>query len=94
MYSHEDFYGGIEGFLYSTSGRCRGVNTPAWRTCLFEEWWDDEVLAGPSIRLVLCTDELGKKGCLLLSELGAITQMSEFRRTQPEFRTFQLFPVR
>ncbi|KAJ5799096.1 uncharacterized protein N7518_001164 [Penicillium psychrosexuale] len=90
---YEDFYGGNGGFLFSTSGRYKGVDTPAWRTCLLEEWWNGEVLAGPSLRLVLCTDEFGKKGCLLLSELGAIAQLITFRRTQSEFQTFQLFPV-
>ncbi|KAJ9486023.1 hypothetical protein VN97_g7315 [Penicillium thymicola] len=90
---HEEFYGGNKGFLYSPSGRCKGVDTPGWRTCLLEEWWDGEILAGPSVRFIICTDGIAEEDSLLLSELGAVAQVIAFRRTQPEFQTSLLFPV-
>jgi hypothetical protein len=93
-YSFEEFAGGNMGLLFSMDGKFRGVDTPGWRTCLIEEWWDGEDLAGPSVRLIICTDGNGKEGNLLLSELGSIAQIVAFRRTQPEFKTCRLFPVR
>jgi hypothetical protein len=93
VHSHEEFYGGNKGFLYSPSGQCKGINTPGWRTCLLEEWWNGEILAGSSVRFILCTDGIAEEDSLLLSELGAIAQVIAFRRTQPEFRTSLLFPV-
>ncbi|OQE84129.1 hypothetical protein PENNAL_c0029G06013 [Penicillium nalgiovense] len=89
----EEFAGGNEGFLLSTSGQYRGVDTPGWRTCLIEEWWDGEVLVGPSVRFIICTEGNGKECSLLLSELGSIAQVVAFRRTQPEFKTCRLFPA-
>ncbi|KAJ9480709.1 hypothetical protein VN97_g12825 [Penicillium thymicola] len=89
----EEFTGGNKGFLFSTSGKCRGVDTPGWRLSLLEEWWDWEVLIGPSIRFIICTDGNGKEGSLLLGELGSIAQVVAFRRIQPGFETYRLFPV-
>ena len=94
VYSFEEFAGGNVGLLFSVGGKYRGVDTPSWRTCLIEEWWDSEYLAGPSVRLIICTDSNGTEGNLLLSELGSIAQVVAFRRTQPGFETFRLFPVR
>ncbi|KAJ5144050.1 uncharacterized protein N7515_002837 [Penicillium bovifimosum] len=90
----EKFCGGKDsGFLFSPSGKCRGVDTPAWSHQLVQEWWDGEILAGPSVRFVLCTDGIAEENSLLISELGAIAQVIEYRRTQPEFLTAMLFPV-
>ncbi|KAJ5859927.1 hypothetical protein N7534_005204 [Penicillium rubens] len=90
----DEFAGGNVGLLFSIGGKSRGVDTPGWRTGLIEEWWDGEDLAGPSVRLIICTDSNGKEGNLLLSELGSIAQVVAFRRNQPGFETYRLFPVR
>ncbi|KAJ5534509.1 hypothetical protein N7527_000763, partial [Penicillium freii] len=58
----EEFAGGNVGLLFSVGGKYRRVDTPSWRTCLIEEWWDGEYLAGPSVRLIICTDSNGKEG--------------------------------
>ncbi|KAJ6190044.1 hypothetical protein N7519_000065 [Penicillium mononematosum] len=79
--------------FFSMDGKYRGVDTPGWRTCLIEDWWDGEDLAGPSVRLIICTDRNGKEGSLLQSELGSIAQVVAFRRNQPGFETYRLFPV-
>ncbi|KAJ5542892.1 hypothetical protein N7535_005314 [Penicillium sp. DV-2018c] len=93
MIDPEELYGDNEGFLYSVSGKCIGVDTPGWRSYSLEEWWDGETLAGPSVRFILCTDGIAEDKSLLLSELGAVAQVIAFRRTQPKFLTSMLFPA-
>ena len=93
-YSPDEFYGGNKGFLYCSSGKSRGVDTPDWGVRRLNEWTDGEILAGPSVSSILCTNRVGEEDALLISELGAIAQIIAFRRTQAEFQTCSLFPVR
>ncbi|CAP86283.1 hypothetical protein E8E15_005837 [Penicillium rubens] len=95
---YEEFTGGNGGLLSSTPGRYKGATFPGWDLQSLQEWWtkdswDADVLAGPSTQLVITTDGIGMEERLLLSELGAIVQVIMFRRIQPEFRDWHIFPV-
>ncbi|KAJ5688462.1 hypothetical protein N7536_011081, partial [Penicillium majusculum] len=85
----EDFYGGKEPFIFSTSGLSRSVLS-------LVGWWDGEILVGLSIRFILCTNGFGDEDNLnlLLSELGTLAQVVAFHRTEPKFQTHPLFPAR
>ncbi|KAJ5507198.1 hypothetical protein N7527_009341 [Penicillium freii] len=62
------------------------------------EWWtkdssDSDILAGPSTQIVISTDGIGKEDRVLLSELGAIVQVTTYRRIQPGFSHYYIFPA-
>ncbi|KAJ5943459.1 hypothetical protein N7516_003627 [Penicillium verrucosum] len=95
---YEEFTGGHGGLLSSTPGRYKGKNFPGWDFQWLQEWWtkdssENDILAGPSAKILIFTDGIGKEDRLLLSEFGAIVQVIMFRRIQPEFKHHHIFPV-
>ncbi|KOS36719.1 hypothetical protein ACN38_g12519 [Penicillium nordicum] len=67
----EEFTGGYPGLLFSTPGRYIGKEFAGWWFQSLQEWWtkdswDADVLAGPSIQIIIATDGIGRGDRILM----------------------------
>ncbi|CAG8427865.1 unnamed protein product [Penicillium salamii] len=85
-------------FLFSGHGTKVGTTFPSWQVWSIQVWRERNLAGadfqiGPSVRMIISTEAIGRCDRILLNELGAIAECIAFRRRQQDFPPYPIVPV-